>query len=77
MPADWLEMLGQHALGMFWLPLLAWTAVALAAMGLLRVWRSAHALVHYTARAALLLALPFMLHRRRRKCRSCGHAWRV
>ena len=61
MSADWLEMLGQDALGMFWLPLLAWTTVALAAMGLLRVWGSAHALVHYTARAALLLALPLGL----------------
>ena len=45
--ADWLQTLGAATLGTLWVPLLAWTAVALAVMSLLRLWRSAHTLVHY------------------------------
>ena len=59
--ADWLQTLGAATLGALWVPLLAWTAVAFAAMSLLRLWRSAHTLVHYTTRTALLLALPLGL----------------
>ncbi|MCH8961204.1 MAG: M56 family metallopeptidase, partial [Bacteroidetes bacterium] len=59
--ADWLQTLGTATLGALWVPLLAWTAVAFAAMSLLRLWRSAHTLVHYTTRTALLLALPLGL----------------
>ncbi len=59
--ADWLQSLGTATLGALWVPLLAWTAVAFAAVSLLRLWRSAHTLVHYTTRTALLLALPLGL----------------
>ncbi len=58
---DGLHMLGEGAWGAFWLPLLAWTAVALLALGVLRLWRSAHSLVHYAIRVALMLALPLGL----------------
>ena len=51
--ADWLQTLGTATLGALWAPLLAWTALAFAAMSLLRLWRSAHTLVHYTTRTAL------------------------
>ena len=61
MLADWLQTLGTASLGSFWLPVLAWTTVAFAAMTLLRLWRSAHTLVHYTTRTALLMALPLGL----------------
>ncbi len=59
--ADWLQTLGQSALGTLWLPLMAWTVVAMVLLGVLRVWRSAHTYVHYAARAALMLALPLGL----------------
>ena len=61
MPADWLQTLGTATLGAFWLPVLAWTVAAFAAMSLLRLWHSAHTLVHYATRTALLLALPLGL----------------
>ena len=60
-PADWLQMLGEYALGGLWLPLLAWTVVALLTLGLLRLRRSIHTYVHYASRVALLLALPLGL----------------
>jgi len=58
---EWLNALGTEALAFLWLPLLAWTVVALTMMGMLHLWRSAHTLVQYMVRAALLLALPFGL----------------
>ena len=59
--ADGLQALGAAALNTFWLPLLAWTVIALFTLGLLRVWRSASPLIHYAARTALLSALPLGL----------------
>ena len=60
-PADWLQTLGEYALGGLWLPLLAWTVVTLATLGLLRLKPSIHTYIHYASRAALLLALPLGL----------------
>ncbi len=58
---DFLKALGVWSLPHLWLPLAAWTLVALAALALLRAWPAAHPLVQYRARQALLLALPLGL----------------
>lgn len=56
--ADWLSTLGTASLDIFWLPLLAWTALAFVIYLGLRCWRKGPALVQYHAHLALLLALP-------------------
>lgn len=58
---DWMHLLGEATIHTFWTPLLAWTVAALVAMGFLPQCRSAHTLVQYAARTALLLALPLGL----------------
>ncbi len=56
--ADALSSLGAASFGAVWLPLLAWSAVAMAVWGMLSAWRRAHPQIQFAARAALLLALP-------------------
>lgn len=53
-----IESLGAEAFSHFWLPMTLWTVAALPLYGLLRAWKGLHPLTGYTARAALLLALP-------------------
>ena len=53
-----LEAFGRASLAAFWLPLLAWTLVALPCFLALRLGNRAHPLVPYHAGRAMLLALP-------------------
>lgn len=53
-----LQATGTSSLGAFWLPLTAWTLMAVPVLLGLRLWKSAHPLVQYYAHRALLLALP-------------------
>jgi hypothetical protein len=53
-----LQATGTSSLGAFWLPLTAWTLMAVPVLLGLRLWRSGHPLVQYYAHRALLLALP-------------------
>ena len=53
-----LEAFGRASLAAFWLPLLAWTLVALPCFLALRLGNRAHPLVPYHAGQAILLALP-------------------
>lgn len=59
--ADWLTSLGLAAAGWFWLPLLAWTLIALPIYLGLRYWAKTPALVQYHVHLALLLALPLSI----------------
>ena len=59
--ADVLETLGATGLNAFWLPLAAWTLVALPLYAALHTWDRAHPIVPYHAGRALLFALPLGL----------------
>ena len=56
--AWWLEAFGQTSLKAFWLPLGAWTLVALPCFLALRLGSRTHPLLPYHAGRAVLLALP-------------------
>lgn len=58
---EWLHELGSAGVLTIWLPVGAWTVLALAVLGLFRVCDSIHPLIHYAGRVALLLALPLGL----------------
>ena len=55
---EFLEGIGRAGLWPFWIPVLAWTGLAAAVLGLLR---GAHPCVGYRVRQALLVALPASL----------------
>lgn len=58
---EWFRALGSAGVMIFWLPVAAWTLLALAVLGLFRLRMSMHPLLHYAGRMALLLALPLGL----------------
>lgn len=55
---DFLHGLGLSGLRYFWIPMTTWTVLVIVLLAFLRSWRSAHSLVHYAGRVALLFALP-------------------
>lgn len=55
---DGIHTIGMSSLSWFWVPLLAWTLLALPIYGGLRFWRTVPPMVQYRSRQALLAALP-------------------
>src|SRR5690554_5175046 len=55
---DALQTIGAATLDPLWLPLAAWTIVALLVFLALNRWRSGHPFIRYRSAIALLFALP-------------------